>query len=277
MIAYTKAISLILSAAATINTSSHAFHINSSPRNSGILSSQLKIPSLHYFSYSTVLTGKVNGESHEEENENAEVDESDSVSQEKSSKNSQKDPPSGTVKRKKKNGSQYRVIDNRDNLPFLVKVTTPDPYTNNEEMKNQARKNSKIQKEMVKKSKQKKTKKSKAENLPTRRRLGGMAGGDSIASSIYTRADNGDLHKVLGEFVLDKSTNCGDIIQVGNDIEYQVQRARCQYKYAGGKKFVMTRKILEVKEVKRILVESEVKKLFEMDGSEEIDEPPMLE
>ena len=223
------------------------------------------------------LTGKTSGESFGEDDEHSEEETSDSISQRSSSSESHKDPSSGTVRRKKKNGSQYRVIDNRDDLPFLVKVTTPDPYTNNEEMKNQAHKISKIQKEMVKKSKQKKTKKRKNESSPTRRNLTGMAGKDSIASSIYTRAHNGDLHKVLGEFLLDKSTNCGDIIQVGNDVEYQVQRARCQYKFAGGKKFVVTRKILEVKEVKRILVEKEVKNLFEMDGNKERDDPPMLE
>ena len=182
-----------------------------------------------------------------------------------------KDPPSATVKRKKKNGSRYRVLDNRDNLPFLVKVTTPDPYTNNEEMKKQARMNTKIQKELAKASKKKKS------NGKNRRNLVGMNGKDSIASSIYTRTDDGNLHKILGEFALDKSTNCGDIIEVGEGVEYQVQKARCQYKYAGGQKFVMTRKILEVKEVKRLLVEEEVKQLFEMDGSERPEEPPMLE
>lgn len=188
-----------------------------------------------------------------------------------------KDPLSATVRRKKKNGSRYRVLDNRDNLPFLVTVTTPDPYTNNEEMKKQARKNTKLQQQRDKASKKNKSKKNKTINGKTRRNLVGMDGKDSIASSIFTRTDDGNLHKVLGEFALDKSTTSGDIIQVGEDVEYKVQKARCQYKYAGGQKFVMTRKILEVKEVKRLLVEEEVKQLFEMDGSEKPEEPPMLE
>ena len=42
-----------------------------------------------------------------------------------------------------------------------------------------------------------------------------------------------------------------DIIQIGEK-EFQVQTARCQYKYAGGQRFVMVRKILEVKEVTRV-------------------------
>ena len=62
-----------------------------------------------------------------------------------------------------------------------------------------------------------------------------------------------------------RSTSCGDIIEIGDGTQYQVQKARCQYKYAGGKRFVMTRKILEVKEIKRILVEKEVQELFEKD------------
>ena len=95
-----------------------------------------------------------------------------------------------------------------------------------------------------------------------------MDGVDSIASSIYRRKKDGSLDQILGEFALDKATNCGDVIDVGNGMEYQVQKARCQYKYVGGKKFVMTRKILEVKEMKRILVEKEVKQLFENDGSQ---------
>jgi hypothetical protein len=41
-----------------------------------------------------------------------------------------------------------------------------------------------------------------------------------------------------------------------------------QYKYVGGKRFVMTRKILEVKEIKRILIEKEVQNLFEKELSD---------
>jgi len=187
-------------------------------------------------------------------------------------------PKSATVKRKKKNGStRYRTLDNRDNLPFLVKVTTPDPYTKNDEMERNARENTKRDRERKKKKK------------TIRKNLIGMEGKDAISSSIYTRHEDGKLQKVLGEFTLDKSTNNGDIIRVGGDgdegREYQVQKSRCQYKYAGGKRFVMVRKILEVKEMKRILVEQEIRQIFDMDVDEDGgssmrddgDEPNILE
>ena len=97
----------------------------------------------------------------------------------------------------------------------------------------------------------------------------GMNGKDSITSSIYSRAEDGTMHKVVGEFALDKSTNCGDVIEVGDGTEYVVQKSRCQYKYAGGQRFIMVRKILEVKEVKRLMVEKEVKELFEREIDED--------
>jgi hypothetical protein len=170
---------------------------------------------------------------------------------------STEDASSATVKRKKKNGSSYRIMDNRDSLPFLVKVATPDPYTNNDEMKQNAKKNT----ENAKKNGNKK------DNLAGKKRhnLIGMDGKDSIDSSIYTRADDGSMHKIVGEFALDKSTNCGDIIQIGDGTEYLVQKARCQYKYAGGKRFVMTRKILEVKEIKRVVIEQEIKRIYSIE------------
>eukprot|EP00554_Chaetoceros_debilis_P010287 CAMPEP_0194107730 /NCGR_PEP_ID=MMETSP0150-20130528/7539_1 /TAXON_ID=122233 /ORGANISM="Chaetoceros debilis, Strain MM31A-1" /LENGTH=140 /DNA_ID=CAMNT_0038796215 /DNA_START=33 /DNA_END=451 /DNA_ORIENTATION=+ len=118
----------------------------------------------------------------------------------------------------------------------------------------------------------KKSKDSSASSSSSKRRhnLVGMNGKDSITSSIYSRAEDGTMHKVVGEFALDKSTNCGDVIEVGDGTEYIVQKSRCQYKYAGGKRFIMVRKILEVKEVKRLMVEKEVKELFEREM--EIDE-----
>lgn len=167
---------------------------------------------------------------------------------------------SATVRRKKKNKSRYRTLDNRDSLPFLVKVNTPDPYTNNMKMKKDAKLNSKRHKKAKGKSGGKK-----------RQNLVGTDEKDAIASSILKRDKEGNMHRIVGEFSLDKSTNCGDIIEIGDGTEYQVQKARCQYKYAGGKRFVMVRKILEVKEIKRILVEKEVQQLFE----KELDENTM--
>lgn len=178
-------------------------------------------------------------------------------------------PKSATVKRKKKKGSsQYRVLDNRDSLPFLVQVTTPDPYTSNQKMEQTARKNTQRDRERQKKS-DSSAKPDNKKNKKIRKNLFGVNGKDSIASSIYTRYDDGTLHQILGEFALDKSTGNGDIIKVGGDgedgREYQVQKSRCQYKYAGGKRFVMVRKILEVKEIKRVLVEQEIRQIFDMD------------
>eukprot|EP01083_Nonionella_stella_P045144 121342_1 len=123
----------------------------------------------------------------------------------------------------------------------------------------------------AKKKKGKNGKKSKDNSGGTKRRrnLVGMNGKDSITSSIYSRAEDGTMHKVVGEFALDKSTNCGDVIEVGDGTEYVVQKSRCQYKYAGGQRFIMVRKILEVKEVKRLMVEKEVKELFEREIDEE--------
>lgn len=159
------------------------------------------------------------------------------------------------VSRKNKKGS-YRTMDNRDSLPFVVKLMTPDPYTSPSEKKKQARMNT--EEERKKKKTPKKT------NL-----MGG------IAASIYTEDDHGSLEKILGEFSLDKNTNCGDVLEVG-DKEYEVQKARCQYKYAGGKRFVMVRKILEVKEVIRKAEEEYL--LRQLQKSDKLsDGPPPLE
>ena len=156
------------------------------------------------------------------------------------------------VQRKNKKGS-YRTLDNRDSLPFVVKVMTPDPYTPVSEKKKEARKNT---------EKNKKT--PKRTDL-----LGG------IAASIYAETNDGSLEKILGEFSLDKNTNCGDLLEVGEK-EYEVQKARCQYKYAGGKRFVMVRKVLEVKEVVRVAEENYLKRQFRK--SETLsDDPPHLE
>jgi len=168
---------------------------------------------------------------------------------------------SANVRRKKKNGSRYRTVDNRDSLPFLVKTISPDPYTSNAAMKEEAKLN----------SSRHENKNKNGVGRKKRKNLVGMDGKDSISSSIYSRDAEGSMHKIVGEFALDKSTNCGDIIEIGDGTEYQVQKSRCQYKYAGGQKFIMTRKILEVKELKRVVVEKEVHELFEKEIDEDID------
>ena len=161
-----------------------------------------------------------------------------------------KDPQ---VKRRNKGGG-YKTMDNRDSLPFVVKVMTPDPYTSTKQKKEEARRN----------TEREQRKRPKRTNL-----MGG------IAASIYSQKDDGSLEKVLGEFSLDKNTNCGDLLEVG-DKEYEVQQARCQYKYAGGQRFVMVRKILEVKEVVRVAEENYLKRQFRK-GETLSDEPPHLE
>jgi hypothetical protein len=178
------------------------------------------------------------------------------------------------VKRKKKKRSnEYKVIDNRDNLPFLVKVTTPDPYTNHDEMKKKARENTeRAAKNNLKSNNNNNDKalspKNKQQQVQSTRSNNRLNIKDSITSSIFQRKKDGSLHKILGEFALDKTTNCGDIIELDDGTQYQVQKARCQYKYVGGQQFVMTRKILEVKEVKRLLVEKEVRSLFELNDDD---------
>ena len=131
-----------------------------------------------------------------------------------------------SVKRKKRNGSAYRTVDNRDNLPFIIKTLTPNPYRNINSPSEEKRKS------------QRNTRTKKGNNI------------NSIAASVFAQNSDGTTGSVIGEFALDKSTTSGDIISIG-DINYQVQVARCQYKYAGGKRFVMVRKILEVKEITR--------------------------
>lgn len=164
-------------------------------------------------------------------------------------------------RRNSKGGGGYKTMDNRDSLPFVVKVMTPDPYTSAKQKKEEARRNT--EKEQRKRPKQ-----------PTNNNI--MGGGmRMIAASIYSQKDDGSLEKVLGEFSLDKNTNCGDLLEVG-DKEYEVQQARCQYKYAGGQRFVMVRKILQVKEVIRVAEENYLKRQFRK-GETLSDEPPHLE
>jgi len=163
------------------------------------------------------------------------------------------------VRRKKKGSKEYKPHDNRDALPFVVKVKTPDPYTPSAEMLAEAKENSEAAK------KQNKT--------MGRRRSSDLVGMDSkyangIASSISVRKKDGSLYKVLGQFELDKNTNCGDLLHVG-DREFEVVTARSQFKYVGGKRFVMVRKILEVKEITRIAEEATLARLMEK-GSESV-------
>ena len=164
-------------------------------------------------------------------------------------------------RKSKKNGrkqSFYKPVDNRDNLPFIVKDCTPDPYTKPGIIEREAKKNTQIHKKK-KKEENKVESKKKSKKKSVRTNLYGLGIESGIAASVYKRKDDGSLDKILGQFQLDKSTNCGDLLEIGvgeNNKEYEVLRAKCQYKYAGGKKFVMVRKILEVKEITRLAEEN---------------------
>jgi hypothetical protein len=170
------------------------------------------------------------------------------------------------VKRKRKNGKEgYKPLDNRDHLPFSVREVTPDPYTHKE----------------IKKARQKRSggqhqrKRTDLDHHLTQVSKKKNASGSMTSSRLveYNNKNGRDTSTVLGEFQLDKSTTSGDIIVVG-DKEYQVQTARCQYKYAGGQRFVMVRKILEVKEMTRVYKEEALWRQYESSPSRLPDQPP---
>jgi hypothetical protein len=156
---------------------------------------------------------------------------------------------SALVKRKNKSkrNNEYRVLDNRDSLPFAVEITTPDPYTH-PEVKNR--------------------------NAQKQKRKPGTIE-SAIASTLYINRngsvdddDDDEAHKTkLGEFMLDKHTTTGDVLEVG-DVQYKVVRHKCQYKYAGGKRFVMIRKILQVKEISRLQTEEYLARQLKMSPTE---------
>ena len=125
------------------------------------------------------------------------------------------------AKRRKKGSKEYKPHDNRDALPFVVRVKTPDPYTPSGEMLREAKKNTEV------------AKKKDTQN-GTLRKSSNLVGMDAkyanaIAASIYSRKKDGSLYRVLGEFNLDKNTNCGDLLQVG-EREFEVVTARSQFK-----------------------------------------------
>lgn len=147
-------------------------------------------------------------------------------------------------KKGKKRLKEYKVLDNRDILPFRVTLDTPDPYTHPELKRKNAvktRKHSNAVEEHLIKS-----------TLYIGNRKSGSGANDNT---------------LLGEYQLEKDTTTGDILLIGNS-EYKVVRHRCQYKYAGAQRFVMVRKILEVKEVGRLLSEAALKKQWKQDSTE---------
>ncbi|EJK57781.1 hypothetical protein THAOC_22140 [Thalassiosira oceanica] len=88
------------------------------------------------------------------------------------------------ARRKKKGSKEYRSHDNRDSLPFVVQVKTPEPYQSNDDMMQQAKKNTDAL--------------NRGKKTPKRNNLIGMDSklhSNGIAASIYSRKKNGDLYK----------------------------------------------------------------------------------
>mmetsp|Transcript_21552 Transcript_21552/g.46876 ORF Transcript_21552/g.46876 Transcript_21552/m.46876 type:complete len:254 (+) Transcript_21552:166-927(+) len=167
-----------------------------------------------------------------------------------------RDVLSEPAKRKKKGSKEFKQYDNGDALPFVVRVKTPDPYTTSGEMLKQAKNNSEVAKKNNANGTSRKTGTRRSSNLVGTH----STYANSIAASIYSRKKDGSLYKVLGKFELERSTTCGDLLQVG-EREFEVVTARAQFKYAGGG-FDMVRKILEVKEITRIAEEATLARLM---------------
>eukprot|EP00956_Cyclotella_meneghiniana_P011089 scaffold15508_cov66-Cyclotella_meneghiniana.AAC.1 len=152
-----------------------------------------------------------------------------------------------TARRKKKGSKEYKPHDNRDALPFIVTVKTPSPYTRPDVMLEEAKFNS----EKARRSTKSKLSGKKTSNLVG---MDDKYMNNAISASISVRRKDGTMYKVLGQFELDKNTNCGDTLQVG-EREFEVVTARSQFKVFNCVGFIMVRKILEVKEITRIAAE----------------------
>ena len=145
------------------------------------------------------------------------------------------------VKRKKGKQTEYKVLDNRDALPFRVENQVPDPYTKKELKKKQA---------------------NKVKKQPNTIEEG-------LKSSLYMDdASKDDGRTMIGEYFLDKHTTTGDVLEIGG-AQYKVIRHKCQYKYAGGKRFVMVRKVLQVKEISRLQTEEYLKRQLQQSSDDE--------
>jgi hypothetical protein len=147
---------------------------------------------------------------------------------ETSSSDSFLEEQSSNVKIKKKKNQkggfkEYKVYDNRDSLPFAVKLTTPDPYTHPD-----------VKKQNIKKAKKRAN--AIEEQITSKILLPRPKSGVNS-----DEADDNNFMTVLGEYNLDKHTTTGDTLLI-NNIEYKVLKHRCLYKYAGGQRFVMIKK-----------------------------------
>jgi hypothetical protein len=183
-------------------------------------------------------------------NENAEEeDDEDTPHDDPATITGDEKSPAQKARRKKRGpgGGEHRAPrlddDYRDSLPFVVAESIPDPYTPPDEMVRAARKN------------------SDANAILQRRRRRRIEDG-GISATVRSLRSDGTLKRVLGEFVFDSNTNCGDLLHI-SDKEYEVVSARSQFRYAGGRRFVLVRKVLEVKEITRIAEEASLRRLME--------------
>ena len=101
------------------------------------------------------------------------------------------DPP---VVKRKKNGkrgggssNEYKVLDNRDSLPFRIENQVPDPYTKQEVKRKNA---------------------NRVRKQPSSIEEG-------LKSSLYMDDINDDGRTMLGEYFLDKHTTTGDVLEIG--------------------------------------------------------------
>jgi len=172
---------------------------------SGLVPSSWKIHHRKAFGASLLITYSGNVPDDDQEDE-----EDGLVTREMLHRDLLEDP---TVKRRNKKGKGYQPLDNRDHLPFAVKQITPDPYTHPD----------------IKKGNQVRLPRTMKSDL------------EMIGARLSLRDEGDDTSTFLGEFQLDKSTTSGDIIELSNGRQYKVETARCQYKYAGGQRFVMVR------------------------------------
>jgi hypothetical protein len=139
------------------------------------------------------------------------------------------------VQNNRKRGQDKEYRDSSDSLPFCIQVTTPDPYARNPQ--------------------------------PKEKRQKSKRGVEQTVSASYT---------TLGEFELDRHTTTGDLLNGvggdGDDTQYRVVRLKCQYRYSGGGRFVMVRKILQVKEVGRFETEEKLLRQWKQSGSSDNDD-----
>jgi hypothetical protein len=160
---------------------------------------------------------------------------------------------------------EYRVLDNRDTLPFSVRASAPpDPYTRPETKTRRP----------APRSSPRNGKRASARADAIENRIasklysvkGNRASSSSPSSSSSSSSSSAPAQTLLGEFALDKHTTTGDVLEIG-ETQYRVVSHRCLYKYAGGKRFVMTQKILHVKEVGRYQAEEYLRRQWNAKGS----------